>query len=76
VPVEETLRSGLATVIEFVPKLLLFLVILIVGLIVAKVIRRPRQAPREGKMIGHNWDRFAGFRLRSGPALPAHELSI
>ena len=37
---EETLRGGLATVIEFVPKLLLFLVILIVGLFVAKAISK------------------------------------
>ncbi|MFJ6002297.1 hypothetical protein [Arthrobacter sp. NPDC092385] len=37
---EETLRSGLATVVEFVPKLVLFLVILIVGLIIAKVISK------------------------------------
>lgn len=37
---EETLRSGLATVVEFVPKLLLFLVILIVGLLIAKVISK------------------------------------
>jgi hypothetical protein len=37
---EETLRSGLASVIEFVPKLLLFLVILIVGLIIAKAIAK------------------------------------
>lgn len=37
---EETLRSGLATVIEFVPKLALFLVILIVGLLIAKAISK------------------------------------
>lgn len=37
---EETLRSGLATVVEFVPKLLLFLVILIVGLLIAKAISK------------------------------------
>lgn len=37
---EETLRSGLASVIEFVPKLLLFLVILIIGLLVAKAISK------------------------------------
>ncbi len=37
---EETLRSGLATVIDFVPKLLLFLVILIIGLFVAKAISK------------------------------------
>ena len=37
---EETLRSGLATVVEFVPKLLLFLVILIVGLLIAKGISK------------------------------------
>ncbi|GAB3542309.1 hypothetical protein GCM10027403_34850 [Arthrobacter tecti] len=37
---EETLRNGLASVIDFVPKLLLFLVILIVGLLVAKAISK------------------------------------
>lgn len=37
---EETLRSGLATVVEFVPKLLLFLVILIIGLLIAKAISK------------------------------------
>lgn len=37
---EDTLRSGLATVVEFVPKLALFLVILIVGLLIAKAISK------------------------------------
>ncbi len=37
---EDTLRDGLATVIDFVPKLLLFLVILIVGLLIAKAISK------------------------------------
>ncbi|MEG9250274.1 hypothetical protein V6S67_19455 [Arthrobacter sp. Soc17.1.1.1] len=37
---EETLRTGLATVVEFVPKLVLFLVILVVGLIIAKVVAK------------------------------------
>ncbi|THG30049.1 mechanosensitive ion channel family protein [Naasia lichenicola] len=37
---QATLLGGLATVIDFVPKLLLFLVILIVGLIVAKVLSK------------------------------------
>lgn len=37
---EETLRSGLASVIDFVPKLLLFLVILVVGLLIAKAVSK------------------------------------
>jgi len=37
---QETLLAGLATVVDFVPKFLLFLVILIVGLIVAKVLSK------------------------------------
>ncbi|MEE2522096.1 hypothetical protein V1639_08250 [Pseudarthrobacter sp. J75] len=37
---EESIRSGLATVAEFVPKLALFLVILIVGLLIAKAISK------------------------------------
>lgn len=36
----DVLRDGLATVIDFVPKFLLFLVILIVGLIVAKLLSK------------------------------------
>lgn len=40
VSLEETLRTGLASVIDFVPKLLLFLVILIVGLLIAKAISK------------------------------------
>ncbi|MEV8040422.1 hypothetical protein [Arthrobacter sp. NPDC080082] len=37
---EDTLKAGLATVIDFVPKLVLFLVILIVGLLIAKAIAK------------------------------------
>jgi hypothetical protein len=36
----DTLQAGLAQVVEFVPKLLLFLVILIVGLLIAKAISK------------------------------------
>ncbi|MFK0042222.1 hypothetical protein ACIQTW_20500 [Paenarthrobacter sp. NPDC090517] len=36
----ETLQAGLIQVVEFVPKLLLFLVILIVGLLIAKAISK------------------------------------
>lgn len=37
---EDTLKAGLATVVEFVPKLVLFLVILIIGLLIAKAISK------------------------------------
>lgn len=37
---EDTLKAGLATVVEFVPKLALFLVILIIGLLIAKAIAK------------------------------------
>ncbi|MHA7275993.1 mechanosensitive ion channel family protein, partial [Arthrobacter sp. Hz1] len=37
---QETLMSGLAAVVAFVPLLLLFLVILIVGLLIAKAISK------------------------------------
>ncbi len=37
---EDTLKAGLATVVEFVPKLALFLVILIIGLLIAKAISK------------------------------------
>lgn len=36
----DTIQAGLAQVVEFVPKLLLFLVILIVGLLIAKAISK------------------------------------
>ncbi|WP_199180910.1 hypothetical protein [Cryobacterium sp. M23] len=41
------LAVGLATLMDFVPKLLLFLVILIVGLIVAKLISKALAKPLE-----------------------------
>ncbi|MHA7222965.1 membrane protein [Arthrobacter sp. RHLT1-20] len=37
---EDTLKAGLATVVEFVPKLVLFLVILVIGLLIAKAISK------------------------------------
>ena len=37
---EDTLQSGLVTVVDFIPRLLLFLVILVVGLLIAKAISK------------------------------------
>ncbi len=37
---EDALRDGLATVVEFVPKLILFLVILLIGWLIAKAIAK------------------------------------
>jgi hypothetical protein len=47
------LQTGLASVIDFVPKLLLFLVILIVGLIVAKLISKALSKLLE--KVGFDW---------------------
>ena len=38
---EDALTSGLSIVAEFVPKLVIFLLILVVGLFVAKAIEEP-----------------------------------
>jgi len=41
---QDALRNGLVTVAEFVPKLLLFLVILIVGILIAKAVGKALSA--------------------------------
>jgi hypothetical protein len=45
--VEDALRQGLATVATFVPRLLLFIVILVIGVIVAKVLAKAVNAVLE-----------------------------
>ena len=41
---EAAVRDGLSTIAEFIPKLVLFLIILVVGIIVAKVIAKALNA--------------------------------
>ena len=44
---EDAVRDGLSTIAEFIPKLVLFLIILVVGIIIAKVIAKALNAVLE-----------------------------